>query len=309
MTFGDVWRFACLHADVPDPLLVRGWTQWAYAQFCDRRGWSHLRAETAIVVDDQKTGTCGVTKGSATVTGAGLTFAATDVGRQFRLTSIPVYTITAVDLTGGTSATLNRTYTEASGTVSGTVLDAYVTLPEDFHRFISILDPQNKWRLRFWVSQDQLNRWDPGRMSTGNARLVASQAFSPVSGSTGRPRFELYPFQTSARSYPVWYYRKPEVLTDDQEILGPLARRAQDVLLEGVLSRCAMWPGTSATKNPYFNLALAKVHGEMFESKLLEVDVTDEELYYEAAPLSEFPFADYPWDATWLQSHEPQIIG
>lgn len=309
MTFGDCWRFASLHADVPDPLLLRGWTQWAYNQFCERRGWSHLRAETGITVENQKTGTCTVTKGNATVAGGTLTFAATDVGRQFRLGTVPIYTILSVDATGATSAVLNRTYSEPSGSVTGYILDAYVTMPENFHRFISVMDPANRWRVRFWVSQDTLNRWDPVRQSTGYARVLASQAYSPVTGFTGCPRYELYPYQTAVASYPVWYYRKPENLTDTQEIIGPLARRAQEVLLEGVLSRCAMWPGTAAQKNPYFNLTLAAAHKAAFESAILEIDVQDEELYFEALPITDFPYADFPWDSAWMQSHEPYIIG
>ncbi|HET9258274.1 MAG TPA: hypothetical protein VFO16_24175 [Pseudonocardiaceae bacterium] len=293
---------------MPDPLLLRGWTQWAYNEFCKKRSWSHLRAETAIVVGAQKTGTVTFTTGAKTITGGTLVFASTDVGRQIRISSIPIYTLVAVD-TQANQATLQRVYSEPTTTTTATILDAYVTLPEDFHRFISILDPTNKWRLRFWVSQDTLNRWDPGRMGTGHGRVLASLGFSPVPGRTGCPQYELYPFQTGAYSYPVWYFRKPELLTDDQEIIGPLARRAQEVLLEGVLARCAMWPGTSGAKNPYFNLQLAAFHTKAFLTAIDEIDVQDEELYYEAAPLTEFAYADFPWDAAWLQTHEPYVIG
>lgn len=309
-TFRDVWNLVSLHCDTPDPLMCRAWTQWAYNQFCDRRGWSHLRAETVISVNDQKIGTVTVTKGSATVAGGGLVFVATDVGRQFRLGSIPIYTIVAVDLTGGTSATLERVYSEATQVgVTAYVLDAYVTLPLDFHRFISVLDPANRWRLRWWVSGQTLDLWDPVRQSAGNARLLANQSLSPVPVDRGKPRFELYPFMTSTRTYPVWYFRKPENLLDEDTIIGPLATRATEILLEGALSRAALWPGTSSKKNPYFSLALAKVHRDEFESKLIEVAVTDENLYFEELPLTQFGWADFPWDAGWLQTHEPFMIG
>lgn len=310
-TFGECWRFAALHAPVPDAMLLRGWTQWAYNQFCDRRGWSHLRAETSINVLDQHSGTCGVVAGSPTVTvGAGtMVLVATDVGRAFRVGSIPLYTIIAVNV-GAQTATLNRNYSEVTAAAAAaTILDAFVTLPEDFHRFISVLDPQNKWRLRFWVSQDLINRWDPARTSTGNARLLASNGYSPVVVDKGKPRYELYPYQTIQRSYPVWYFRKPEILGDDDTIIGPLARRAQEILLEGTLSRCAMWPGTASQKNPYFNLSLAKAHNDAFEEKLTEITVVDEELYFEGMPLAEFALAEYPWNASWLQQNEPYLIG
>lgn len=299
-----------LHAGSPDPLLCRAWTQWAYNQFCDRRGWSHLRAQTNITANNQKTGVCGVTINSAAVAGGTLTFAATDVGRQFRLSSVPIYTIIAVSLAGGTSATLDRVYAEATdAAASATILDAYWTAPENFHRFIAVIDPQNKWKLRFWVTQDQLNSWDPGRMSTGNPYLLASQEYSPVPGFTGQARFELFPYQTAFRTYPVLYYRKPENMVDTQEIIGPLARRATEVLLDGALSRAAMWPGNNGAKNPYFNLQLAEAHRALFEEKITEITVVDDELYFESMPLTEFSYADFPWTASWLQSHEPYSIG
>lgn len=307
-TFQDCWRFAALHVQVPDILLVRGWTQWAYDEFCNRRGWSHLRAETAMSVFDQKVGTATFAIGSPTVQGVGLVFAATDVGRAIRISSIPLYSILAVNV-GLNQATLSRNYTEASGTSTATVLDAYVTLPEDLHRFIAILDPQNKWRLRYNITVDQLNRWDPGRTSTGNARLLVNNMYSPVAANKGQPRYELYPYQTSARSYPVFYYRKGEVLADTDTIIGPLARVAQSLLLEGVLSRAALWPGTVGQKNPYFSLQLAKAHTDLFEKKIDQVYVTDEELYFEGLPLAEFQEADYPWNAAWLQANEPYLIG
>lgn len=308
-SFGDCWRLAALHAPVPDPLLHRQWTQWAYNQFCDRRGWSHLRGETNISVTDQKSGTCGVTIGSATVTPSGMVFAATDVGRAFKVGSIPVYTIIGYTAGPGT-VTLNRNYSEATNAAAvGNVLDAYVTMPEDFHRFISVLDPVNRWRLRFWVSQDLLNKWDPSRQSSGTARLLADLDYSPVPAAAGQPRYELYPYQTTARTYPVTYFVKSAILGDDTPIIGPLSRRAPEILLNGALSRCARWPGTESRKNPYFNLALANELEKAFDKAVMEVTVTDQELYFDGLPMSDFMFADFPWDSNWLQSHEPYVIG
>lgn len=291
-------------------MLCRAWTQWAYNQFCDRRKWSNLRAQTTLVTNVQKSGVCAVVQGSSTVTGGTLTFAATDVGRQFRLSTIPIYTIIAVDVAGGTSATLQANYTEVTNAAAAAnVLDAYVTLPEDFHSFLSVLDPANQWKLRWWISSDLLDLWDPARQSVSNPVLLANQAFSPVPGMTGRPRFELYPYGIGFRTYPSWYFRKPQNLDDNETIVGPLARRATEILLDGALSRCALWPGTEGRKNPYFSMALAEVHRGLFEEKIVELTVTDEELYFEGLPLTNFGYADFPWTASWLQSHEPGIIG
>lgn len=308
-TYRDAWNSVSLHASVPDPLLCRAWCQWAYNQFCDRRGWSHLKSNTSITVNNQKNGSCTVAQGSAVVVGGGLVFAAPDVGRQFRLGTVPIYTIVSVDTAGATSATLNREYAEQSGPVTGYVLDAYVTMPEDFHRFISIVDPVNRWRLRWWIDSSYLDTWDPARQSTGNPRLLANASYSPVAALAGRARFELYPYQTAFRTFPVWYYRKGEELSDDQALIGPMARRGVELLTAGALSRCALWPGSQTQKNPYFSPTLAEIHRQEFERILSEIDVVDEELYFEGLPLTQFGFADFPWDAAWLQSHEPYIIG
>lgn len=306
-TFEQCWRKVLLHAPMAGAGLARDWTQWAYNQFCDRRGWSHLRAITTISVTAQKSGTATVATGSATVTAGTLTFLSTDVGRQFRISTVPIYTIIAVS---GGNATLDRAYTESSGTFTFQVLDAYVTMPADFQQFIAVIDPQNRWRLKFWISQDRLNTWDPVRQNTGNAYWLANQAYSPVPGFEACPRYELYPYQTGDRTYPVFYYRKPETLADDTQIIGPLSQRASEILLHGALHQCSMWPGPEGKKNPYFDLRLAQMHGDLFEQKLIEVAVKDEDLYFEAMPLSEYPFApEFPFDSAWLQSHEPYTIG
>lgn len=309
ITFEQVWRAVQAHVPLAGALLSREWAQWAYNEYGIRRSWSHLRVESVITVADQKGGIATAVQGSPTIAGGTLVFAATDVGRQIRLGSIPIYTIIAVSVVGGTTATLNRPYGEASGALAFTVLDAYVTMPLDFNRFTAILDPQNKWRLRWWISAEQLNAADPGRMSTGNASMLVNQNYSPVPGFLGCPRYELYPYQTSARSYPMWYFRKGEIMNDDDVFIGPLANRAKDVLVPGALSRAAMWPGVDGKKNPYFNLQLAGAHMTEFNEKVVELQVADDDLYYEDAPMVQYPYAGYPWDAAWLQSHEPSIIG
>jgi hypothetical protein len=309
VTFEDVWRYVLGHCPLAGSLLAREWVQGAYNEFATARSWSDLRAESVITINDQKTGDCTVAKGSATVNGGTLTFAATDVGRQFRLGSIPLYTIIAVSVAGGTSCTLDRVYGEASGLVIGYILDAYITVPTDFNRFYAILDPSNKWRLRWWLSADILNRLDPGRMSTGNACMLFNQKYSPVAANAGQARFEFYPFQTSARSYPMWYMRKGAVLADDDVFIGQLANRAKDVLGEYALSRAAMWPGVEGKKNPYFNLSLAQAHEKEFERKISDLRSADDDLYFEDVSVAEYPYAPFPWDSAWLQNHEPYYIG
>lgn len=307
VTFSQVYGAVLLRVPGADPLLTREWVQTAYERVCDAKTWSHLRGQTTIIGNNQKTVTATATNLSPTLTAAAAAFAATDVGRQIRLSSIPVYTIIAVN-TAGSAATLDQNYSEASGSGSFTVLDAYWTAPEDFWRFLSVLDPVNKWRLRWWVTEDDLNRFDPGRMATGYARALVSQIYSPVVADLGRPRYEVWPYVTSARSYPVTYYQKPQILNEDDPLIGPFSRGGKDLLVEGALAECALWPGSVERRNPYFNLTLADKLATRFQNRLDQLQVKDEDLYPTWRQNPEYPLAPVPWDSNWLQSHEPYTV-
>lgn len=306
LTFGDVYAAVLLRAPGVDPLLAREWVQDAYREACDHKVWSHQRSETAIVAGDQKTGTVTVTKGSATITAGTLVLAATDVGRQIRITSVPIYTIIAVanDLA---TATLDRVYSEASGTTTFTILDAYWTAPENFWRFLAVVDPVNKWRLRWWVTEDDLSRIDPGRMSTGSPWALVSQAYSPVAADLGKARFEVYPYPTTAKSFSVLYYTKPTVFAETDTLIGPFAG-AKAVLVDGALARCALWPGTSVAPNRYFNLGLADRLEKRFAAAVQQLEVKDEDLYPTFMPAPAYGFAPGPFNADFLQSHELRTI-
>lgn len=309
MTFEDAYRAVIAHVPLAGAVLAREWVQWAYNEYGTARNWSHLRVESVIQVANQKTGTATAVFGSATVTGSvTLAFAATDVGRQFRISSIPIYTILSVNV-GANTAVLNRIYGEASVSGTFTVLDAYVTMPLDFDRFAAILDPQNKWQLRYYIPAATINACDPGRQSTGNAAMLVNQNYSPVEGLTGCARYELYPYQTAARSYPMWYFRKGEILADDDVFIGQLANRAKDVLVPGALSQAAMWPGVDGKKNDYFNLSLSRELEGKFREKISEMRTKDDDLYFEDCPMVEYAYSPFPWSASWLQSHEPLVIG
>ena len=307
-TFADVYRRVLLRCPGADPLLVRDWVQEAYRVACDDKVWSHQRAETAIIVDDQRRGTADVEQGSPVVLGGTLIFANTDIGRQVRVSSIPLYTLIDVDTVLNT-ATLDRPYAEADDTVQLTILDAYWTAPEDFWRFLAVVDPTNKWRLRWWVTEDQLNAIDPGRMSTGSPWCVASQRYSPVEADAGRARYEVYPYVTSARSFAVLYYTKPATLVEDDVLIGPFARGGDDTLIEGALWQAALWPGTGDLKNPYFSLPLAEQLEARFRAKVQTLENKDEDLYPTFMPSAMYyPWAPYPLDSAWLQGHVPQTI-
>jgi hypothetical protein len=288
-------------------MLARHWVEEAYRTLCKKRSWSHLRAEGEFILNDQKTGTVDVTRNSATVSGGSMAYATTDANRQFRIAPGPVYTIITAT---ASSYTLDRVYggTTTSG-ASAAVLDAYLTVPADFQRFQDVLDVNNNWRLHLWVTEEELNSWDASRSSTGTSWAVASRRLATAGSLAGRIQYELWPYCTSAKSYPYTYYRKSEALSDSTEFLGVLSDFS-DVLQTMALASCAQWPGVEGKKNPYFNLALASQLKREADEMLDRLQVQDEEIYMtwlQTVDFSRIPFA--PIDAKFMQSHDTDLGG
>ena len=297
------------HAPLAGAGLAREWSQWAYDEFCTaRRSWSHLRVQSGLSITASRSGTCAVTQGLATVSSGTLAFVAGDVSRTFRVGTSPYYTIIGVD--GGGVATLDRIYFETTdAAATGTVFDGFATVPADFARFYAIIDPSMRWRIRFDIPGDWLNRLDPMRQSaTGSPRILANATYSPVPATLGQARYEWYQVSSAAKSFPMWYLRKAEILTDDSVLVGPLADR-KDILVEGALGRCALWPGLENRRNPYFNLPLAQAHEAKFRDKISAAYVGDEELYWEGMPIAEMGYAQFPFDSAWMQQYDLPAMG
>lgn len=288
------------------PLLTQFWVREAYRQVCDMGRWSWLRSESEFLINDSKAaGTVTVTRNSATVVGSGTAFAATDVGRQFRVGSNqPIYSIQT--FTSATSIALDRPYggTTAAGQAYR-ILDAYVTVPVDFQAFIAVLDTQNNWQLHLWMTEEELNVRDAQRSASGTPWALASRRLSSLAATVGRAQYELWPYATTEKNYPFYYVRRPEALVDATAFLGPLADNA-DILVAGALAQAAAWPGTEDRKNPYFNPTLAASKRKEFDDKRNRLEVLDQELYptwlETVSWLNRFPFA--PIDSKYLQSHD-----
>jgi hypothetical protein len=286
-------------------MLAKFWTETAYRKFCDRRSWSFLRGEGEFLIDDAKTGTCDLTRDSATVSGGTITYAASDAGRVFRGSSNePPYTISAAD---AASYTLDRVWggaTEAGAAAQ--VLDAYVTPPSDFRRFVTVLDTANNWQLHLWVTEEELNTWDAQRSSTGTSWAIVSRRLADITSLSGRVQYELWPYPTAQNNYWYFYQKTPdESLGDDDELLGPLNTNA-NLLVTLALAEAAEWPGSEDRRNPYFNLTLARAKRAMAEQEASRLEVLDEEVYStwleHVSWINRYHFA--PIDSRYLQSHD-----
>lgn len=119
------------------------------------------------------------------------------------------------------------------------------------------------------------------------------------------PRYELWPRPVNAFYVLPFLYTKllPE-LTDSTPALPPFVAQRGDVLLEMALEKCARFPGTATTANPYYNLALAVQHQTKAEMMIAEMEKLDDNTATQDIAYQQWPMAPAPWlDGSWQQSH------
>lgn len=307
-TFEGAWRKVLTYVPNCPPLLAQDWVRTAYRQVAVRRSWGFLRAESALTTQAARSIAVGVTFGDATVTSAAL-FVAGDVGRQFRVGTYPVYTIQT--FTSTSSVELDQPFggtTNAAAT--GQILDAYTTLPADFGRFYLVADPYNQRRMVHWLTAEQLHRLDPTRTSSDSGpRALATRRLSTVPATVGQVQYEYWPYPTAARSYPYYYFRRPDDLTDDSAFLGVLATRS-DILIHGALREAARWPGTADHPNPYFNLATYRTYQQEFEDEVQKLTLKDDDQYLDnlvTVDYGRWPMADLLYGTSSLRASDATV--
>ena len=269
-----------------------------YRRILERRDWSALRREAEFQLNAENSiGTVSIVRGQNTAQGLNTAFAATDVGRQFKVgTGSPIYTITAVNVNTQT-LTVDRPIGVLTGTgLTYRIIDAYVTPPTDFLRFVTVSDPLMGWQLRHWITSDELNRMDPQRNFFGQPYLLADRMFA--SGGV-LPQYEAWPYTTAARTLYYTYIQRGSDLINDTDI--PVWPLRSDVLVAGALADVCRWPGTADEPNPYFQRPeYWKAYEGEFEDKMIELERRDEEIYMTQLQMPNLPFAP---GANWLQTH------
>ena len=276
-TFETCWRKVLLYAPEVPVFLAREFVQTAFERVCESRPWGHLRKEALLTTKASRSVTVTVTNGSTAVTSAA-GFLATDIGRQLKVTGAtpPIYTINT--FTTASEIALLEAYQGTTGSVTATILDAYLVLPMDFGRFETVVDPSSQRILPFWLTREELDWHDPHRTSSGDpARCLIPRGFSEVTSLAGRPLYEWWPQPTAARTYPALYYTRPPVLADTDTLPGVVRDRG-DVLITGALAECAAWPGTRDRPNPYFNLNLHNAKLAQFRADLLQLSLRDDDV-------------------------------
>lgn len=301
-TLEQMWRQLRVFVPQLPPLLAQTFIRDRYRRVLERRPWAGLRGEGELLIDGPKNdGTVALTRGMNLVTGTGTSFASTDVGRQFQVASgaNTVYTITEVDV-GLQTVTLDRVYANPTSTgVTYRIVDAYVTMPADFMRFIVVTDPRRGWKLRFWMTQEELSAVDPQRASIGQPWLLADRRFT----TAGLPSYELWPYASQQAGYPYLYVKRGSDLAAPEST--PIWPIRGDVLVRGALADCCRWPGTAQEPNLLFGRTdMLKLWEAEFEDQINELERQDEDIYttwITAQSWVNWPLA--PMDARFMQSH------
>lgn len=172
------------------PELCQHWADLAWERLEARRNWSWRLKKTAIYIPAAYlTGAITVNLGSTTVEGTGgATFSSEMVGRQLRVGEGPLYTI--IDVPDSLHLTLSVPWADTSGSgVSYTILQAYLTPPEDFQEWVTVVDSENEWLLNLDVTQDELDARDPNRrFLDGTPSILAGVEYLPdYAGQTHEP--------------------------------------------------------------------------------------------------------------------------
>lgn len=307
-TFQEMSRSLRLYVPQLPITLAEQFIRDRYRRILDRRDWAATRRESQFLLNAQKdAGTVAFTRGSTTITGTGTSFDSGDVGRQFKAgTGSPVYTITAVDA-GLQTLTLNMPIGVASGTgLTYRIVDAYLTPPSDFLKFVVVADPLQGWRLRHWITSAELMSMDPQRTFFGQPYILADRMFDVATTANPndyRPQYEAWPYSTAARVlYYIYNAKVADLVNPTDQPIYPLR---SDAIVSGALADVVRWPGTANQPNPYFQRPEYWKSYEMeYEDKMIEIERRDEELYLtmlEMNPMLNWTLA--PLSASFLQSH------
>lgn len=276
-SFSEVWRRVRLYAGNVPAHLAREWVQSVYGDVCGRRHWAWLRAETLLTTRAARALTATLLQGSTAFVAPNADLVDTDVGRQIRVAKQSIYTIDTVE--DASNATLTVPYAGVSDTVSMSIHDRYLVMPEDFRSIHTVTDLQLQRPIAWWISKDRLDLFDPGRIAGDSRfRVLVAGAYAVASAVAGRVAYEAWPAPSAAGTYGLAYFKQSDSLPEDDPLPGVLGTRT-DVLVEGALARCAMWPGTPTEKNPYFNPALARLHTDRFDRLTKQLDVLDDDQY------------------------------
>ena len=312
-----------------DILVARNIVNKAWQDIRDEGLWSWLTAEGPLAVPPIVTaGLATATNGSDQVVGDAtaaaawiplitatppLASASLGQGRQFRIaTGAPIYNI--VDFDGVNTLTLDRVYAEATVTMGYQIYRSYYAPPEpDFLRYMSITNIAFAYSIvgkYLTFNQEQLNRMDPQRGSTGDAYILSSYK----TAADGTPVHELWPAPTNANPYVAIYQRRgidltPANITPAVDLPATLST---SLLMARAEYRAALWAAKNVNRYRdlaginWFNVrkeALAQYNAECIKARR-----QDFEIFKNTFIVPKGRYLGFPADANFIQSHDVTIM-
>lgn len=309
-TFIEITRSLRLYVPQLPITLAQQFIRDRYRRILAARDWSGCRREAQFLLKAAKSdGSVTFARGDTTIVGVGTAFDAEDVGRQFKVgTGSPVYTIIDVDVMAQ-ELTINMPIgVNDSVEASYMIMDAFVTPPADFLRFVVVSNPQMGWRLRTNITSGELSLMDPQRTFVGQPYCLADRMYNVATAADAqsyRPQYEAWPYATSNQTlYYLYMIQGADLINDNDVPIWPIR---SDAIVDGALADVARWPGTMEQPNPYFaRPEYWKSYESIYQDKMIEIERIDEDVfmnYLDMNPMYGLPLFPITWSAAWLQSH------
>lgn len=175
-----------LHCELAGIERARLWVRNSFRDLIKQRPWSWLVKRGQFILPAvYSTGTITTTQGQDTVAGVGTVWTSAMIGRQLRSGTSQLYTI--IDVTSATALQLDRPWGEtALAAATYEIYQAYVTVPEDFDYFLSVINPAQGYQLSFGQEQREIDQDDPARTAKGSPYVLASADFTTVGAGNVR---------------------------------------------------------------------------------------------------------------------------
>jgi hypothetical protein len=279
-TFGDVIRQVQLTCPAVPAFLIRQWALQTYAKLLSGQRWSWQKTTITYRPAAARSVALTLTPGSATVVSAAL-FLATDVGKQILIGGQPRLTIATFVNTS--QITLDAVYGGTTTIADAQIIESFYVPPADFQQFDMVREYTSRRIMPWWLPLSLIQTWDPHFEQVGQPRTIVALTAN---------RWIFWPINTVGAILEITYLAGPATatLTDEMALPAPLADRDY-VLQNGVLVKCAMYPGTPSERNPYFNLALARDLMQQFERDRHDLGIVDDDM----APTQVIDNVDWGW--------------
>lgn len=314
-TLESLWNELVARVPSLDPAYAPKLIQRAWADVRNSRPWSFLIGNGVLFSPGVITaGGVTVVQFSSTVTfNAAAITALSGLAnpvltlRQFRVGGGPIYSIVGLDVNFAVNgiATLDRPYLEASLVATGyqiyrcyygaplvtvTAADGTQTTTEtsDFLRYRAIYNPSTLQRFRLYGTVEELNMMDPKRVTSGNPWAMYTHA------ATANTYYEMYPQPLASQSYICAYQKRGNDLVAGESLPVVIP---DELVLERAYGFVCIWAESAKGRIKELQgpnwLALAQASGGVYQDRLREASLRDEDTLRQNAVFDDLPYGGY----------------